>query len=53
MSANRKENTERIEIHVPDSDTQDLKLLDRSDVLFAVLYGTLFLWGLCFTLISI
>jgi hypothetical protein len=53
MSTNSKNNAERIEIHVPESDTRDLKLLDRSDMLFAVLYSTLFIWGLFFTLISI
>jgi hypothetical protein len=44
---------EKIEIHVPESDTKDLTLLDRSDIVFAVLYGGLFVWGLVFTLISI
>ena len=44
MQANIKDDASRIEIHVPESDTRDLKLLDRSDVLFAVLYGTLFIW---------
>jgi len=53
MQANIKDDTSRIEIHVPDSETRDLKLLDRSDVLFAVLYGTLFIWGLGFTLASL
>lgn len=53
MSNNTRHKTEGIEIHVPESDTKDLKLLDHSDIVFAVLYGTLFIWGLCFTLISI
>jgi hypothetical protein len=53
MSINSNNHAERIEIHVPESDTRDLKLLDRSDILFAILYSTLFIWGLCFTLISI
>lgn len=44
---------EKIEIHVPESDTKDLTLLDRSDIVFAILYGGLFVWGLVFTLISI
>lgn len=53
MSAKIDSNSERIEIHVPESDTRDLKLFDRSDILFAVLYGTLIIWGVCFTLVSI
>ena len=48
-----KKNAEKIEIHVRESDAKDLMLLDRSDLLFAVIYGVLFLWGLCFTLIAI
>ena len=44
---------EKIEIHVPEGDTKDLALLDRSDIIFAILYGGLFIWGLVFTLISI
>ncbi len=44
---------EKIEIHVSESDTKGLTLLDRSDIGFAILYGGLFLWGLVFTLISI
>ncbi len=53
MSDKIENKTERIEIHVPESDTRDLRLFDRSDILFAVLYGTLIIWGVCFTLISI
>lgn len=48
-----KKNAEKIEIYVRESDVKDLMLLDRSDLLFAAIYGVLFLWGLCFTLISI
>ena len=43
----------REEIHVSESDIRDLKILDRSDVVFAVLYGVLFIWGLVLTLVSI
>jgi hypothetical protein len=53
MQANIKDDASRVEIHVPESDARDLKLLDRSDILFAVLYGTLFIWGLGFTLASL
>ncbi len=42
-----------VEIHVADSDIRDLKMLDRSDLVFAVLYGMLFIWGLVLTLLSI
>jgi hypothetical protein len=44
---------ERLEIRVPESDTKDLKLYDRSDVIFAILYSILFLWGLILTLIAL
>jgi hypothetical protein len=53
MSGDILKKAERIEIHVPESDTRDLRLLDRSDIFFAVLYGLLFIWGLYFTLISV
>ena len=53
MPVDIKYKAERIEIHVPESDAKDLKLLDHSDILFAILYGALFIWGLCFTLASI
>ena len=42
-----------IEIHVAESDIRDLKILDRSDLIFAVLYGALFVWGLILTLLAI
>jgi hypothetical protein len=42
-----------IEIHVEESDIRDLKILDRSDLIFAVLYGVLFIWGLILTLLAI
>jgi hypothetical protein len=48
-----KQKKKRIEIFVQESDARDLTLLDSSDLLFAVLYGVLLIWGLCFTLISI
>lgn len=41
------------EIEVSDSDCRDLRILDRSDVVFAVIYGVLFLWGVVLTLLSI
>jgi hypothetical protein len=44
---------EREEIHVSESDIRDLKILDRSDFVFAILYSVLFIWGLVLTLISI
>lgn len=43
----------REEISVCESDIKDLKILDRSDTVFAVLYSVLFIWGLILTLISI
>ncbi|UCF04041.1 MAG: hypothetical protein JSV33_08785 [bacterium] len=42
-----------IEIHVSESDIKDLKILDRSDFVFAILYSVLFIWGLVLTLVSI
>lgn len=42
-----------VEINVAESDIRDLKILDRSDLVFAVLYGVLFIWGLVLTLLSI
>jgi hypothetical protein len=42
-----------VEIRVSESDIRDLKILDRSDLVFAVLYGVLFIWGLVLTLLSI
>ena len=53
MPENYKKSAERAEIYVRESDAKDLTLLDRSDLLFSVLYGVLFIWGVCFTLISI
>jgi hypothetical protein len=44
---------EGLELRVLESDTKDLRLFDRSDLVFAVFYGVLFLWGLILTLISI
>ena len=41
------------ELRVPEAETRDLTLLDRSDALFAVLYGALFLWGLIVTLAAL
>jgi hypothetical protein len=41
------------ELRVPETQTRDLTLLDRSDVVFAVLYGSLFLWGLIMTLAAL
>ncbi len=40
-------------IHVSEADTKDLKILSRSDIGFAILYGILFLWGLLLTLLAI
>jgi hypothetical protein len=53
MTVKTGSESERIEIHVPESDTRELKLLDRSDIIFAVIYGILFFWGLIFTLITL
>ncbi len=44
---------EPIELRVLESETKDLTLFSRSDLVFALLYGFLFLWGLVLTLISI
>ena len=41
------------EIHVSESDIKDLNILDKSDFVFALLYGLLFVWGLVLTLVSI
>jgi len=53
MSDQNIRNKERVEIHVSESDTRDLSILDRSDIAFAILYGALFIWGIVLTLISI
>ena len=44
---------EGLELRVLESDTKNLRLFDRSDLVFAIFYGVLFLWGLVLTLISI
>lgn len=44
---------ERLEIEVLESDTKGLTLFDRSDIVFAVVYSALFLWGLILTLVSL
>jgi len=41
------------ELHVLESDIKDLKILAKSDIFFAVVYGVLFLWGLALTLLAI
>jgi len=53
MSDDIEHEDRREEIHVSDSDIKDLKILDRSDLIFALLYSVLFIWGLVLTLISI
>jgi hypothetical protein len=44
---------EPVELRVLESETKDLTLFNRSDLVFAVLYSVLFLWGLIMTLASI
>jgi hypothetical protein len=41
------------EIKISDSDCKDLRILYRSDIVFAVIYGVLFVWGVVLTLLSI
>ncbi len=41
------------EIHVSESDIKNLKIIDRSDFIFSILYSVLFIWGLILTLLSI
>ena len=53
MSGNKEHPKEDFELRVLDSDTKELTLFDRSDLVFALLYSILFLWGLVLTLISI
>ncbi len=53
MSGNREHPKEAVELRVLESDTKGLTLFSRSDLVFALLYGVLFLWGLVLTLISI
>lgn len=53
MSGNKELPKEDVELRVLDSDTKELTLFDRSDLVFALLYSILFLWGLVLTLISI
>ncbi len=53
MTPNIELRPEKVEIYVPEAETKDLTLLDRSDIAFAIFYGGLFIWGLVFTLLSI
>lgn len=53
MSGETENATEPVELRVLESETRDLTLFDRSDLVFALLYSVLFLWGLILTLISI
>ena len=53
MKSSSIKDDERLELRVLESDTKNLHLFDRSDLVFAVFYGVLFLWGLILTLISI
>ena len=53
MTEDRANRKTGVEIGVLESDCRDLTFFDRSDVVFAVLYGIFFLWGLAMTLISI
>jgi hypothetical protein len=53
MKSSSNKDDERLELRVLESDTKNLHLFDRSDLVFAVFYGVLFLWGLILTLISI
>lgn len=49
----RSDGAESLEIRVDESDTRDLRILYRSDIVFALLYGFLFLWGVLLTLLAI
>ena len=53
MAAESEHEAGNLEIHVSEADTRDLTILARSDIVFAVLYGILFVWGLVLTLLSI
>ena len=53
MTENAESREKGAEIQVLESDWQNLTFFARSDVVFAILYGIFFLWGLVLTLISI
>ena len=53
MAENSENREKGAEIQVLESDCRDLTFFDRTDVIFAVLYGIFFIWGLVLTLISI
>lgn len=53
MTHNIQLKAERIEIQVMEPDAGNSVLLGRSDIVFAILYGALFIWGVGFTLASI
>ncbi len=44
---------ESIEIRIEERDYKDLRVLDRSDLAFAVFYGSLLVWGVLLTLLAI
>lgn len=41
------------ELNVPESEIKNLQILTKADLIFAILYGFLFLWGLILTLLAI
>jgi hypothetical protein len=45
--------SEAVEIRVDESDLKDLRIIYRSDVVFAIIYGLLFAWGVVLTLLAI
>lgn len=46
------EDSEPIELRIREDDYRDLRILDRSDIGFAALYGVLLVWGMVLTLLA-
>jgi len=44
---------ESVEIRIEERDYKDLRALDRSDLAFALFYGSLLVWGVLLTLLAI
>ena len=53
MQSSDDMNTSLGELQVPETEIKNLQILTKSDLVFAILYGSLFLWGLILTLLAI
>jgi hypothetical protein len=53
MVDTKTDKTDKLELSVPESDTKDLSIVDNTDMVFALIYAVLLIWGVVLTLISI